>query len=219
MGYFSQATLNAVLANPQGTVPGLYASTKPTFVGNLPAVFSTQPDAHLALAFAAVLAFDLKPYGPATTSNLAAILASPTLNCDEYAVLAVEFFRMVKPGSTSKPALVGWNGGAVGNHAQVVCETPGQPPILCDPTIGVLAHGLSLDLLCKGFRAPAGHVASFFGFASRANIATFEPLVRNALLQGQYRASDLLYYAPDLEKFRALGPVAQWATPQSWNIP
>lgn len=217
MPYLSSANLAAITATPE-VIAGCYANTRSAFVSDLGPAFAGQCEDHLRLAFCSVVAFDLKPYGASLALSLRDLLAEDALDCDNYVRLAWHLFNLMRPLSPTNVAAVGWNGGAIGNHAQLQARTPGSPDIYLDPTIGLVVFGCGLDSLCRQFPFQPQHLKSFFGFNSRPSISAFDPVVRQAIQGGQYKASDLLYFVPDLERFTRLGGSSTWATPQSWLI-
>lgn len=199
-------------------MPTLYNTVRATFLNDVP-FLSGMPEPLIALAFASIVAFDHTPYGSNNDMTLAGLLSAPTINCDDYCVLAIELQRLIGHNRGLSAAIVGWNGGAVGNHAQILASCGGTHMLL-DPTVGLIALDVTLDGLCRGYPPMSGRWRSFFHpFQSgRVNIAAFEAAVRGAVLNGSYMAGSLLYYAPSLEEFRALSASSAWATPQSWNI-
>jgi len=217
MSYLSAASQADIIANPE-TITSYYGQCRVSFVASLGTSFAGQCEDHLRLAFCSVVAFDLKPYGSSASRGLKALMADAALDCDNYVSLAWELFYLMRPLTPTKVTALGWNGGAVGNHAQMQAQTAGSPDILLDPTIGLVVHGFNFDALCKGIPFSSQFLKSFWAFSPKTNIQTFEQNVRNAITGGQYKASDLLYFVPNLRNWNDLSPVSSWATPQSWNI-
>lgn len=219
MSYLSATTHANVIADPYGTVPGLYASVRTTFINDLPVALRSMPEDHLKLAFCTVLAFDLKPYGPGGGLDLASNLAAADLNCDNYCILAIELYRLICSTSAPQPKMIGWNGGTVGNHAQIFSTHSSGNHLMADPTIGFLCMGQTLDGLTRGYAGASGNMKSFFMFNSgRTNVATLNTNVQAAVSGGTYYASKLLYYFPNVDDYVASPGSSAWATPQSWNI-
>jgi hypothetical protein len=218
MSYFSLLTRANVISDARTVVPQLWANTRTIFLNDLPPDFGLLSEPMKKLAFATVLAFDLKPYGPSNPATLEEFLCAPDCNCDNYCIAAVELYRLLNPTGLPEPAFVGWNGGAVSNHAQLL-GTHNGTHILCDPTIGLVALDVTLSGLCRGYPPMSGRWKSFFSYsADRTNVAAFNLAVINAVTSGKYMASDLLFYAPSLAKFRGLPGSGSWATPQSWQL-
>lgn len=218
MPYLSTAT-HAELSSSNGqSITDLYPVVRTVFLQDAPFLASA-PEPLVALAFAGIVAFDHAPYGPNEDMTLSGLLNAPTINCDDYCVLAIELQRLIGHDGGLSAAIVGWNGGAVGNHAQILASCRGMHMLL-DPTTGLIALDVTLDGLCRGYPPMNGRWRSFFHpFQSgRTNIAAFEAAVRGAVLSGSFMAGNLLYYAPSLEEFRGLAGSSKWATPQSWTI-
>lgn len=217
MSYLSASTLSYLMSNPEG-IGSCYNNTRSAFLADLGDVFANQCEDHLRLAFCSVVAFDLKPYGGSTARSLRDLMAEDALDCDNYVALAWQLFLLMRPLSPTKVAAVGWNGGVVGNHAQMQARTSGSPDIYLDPTIGLVVFGCSLDSLCKQYPFQAAHLKSFWTYNPKPPIAATDTNVRAAILGGQYKASDLLYFAPGFDNFQNMGGSSAWATPQSWSI-
>ncbi|MCW5690286.1 MAG: hypothetical protein KIT76_17215 [Pseudolabrys sp.] len=214
MGYLSAASRDNLLSRPE-TISDLYAETRAAFVADLGPAFAAQCEDHLRLAFCSVVAFDLKPYGGCTVLDLAGLLASPVLDCDNYVSLTWHLFKLMRPTSPTNVAAIGWDGGAVGNHAQMQAQTPGSPDILLDPTIGLVVHGCSIDFIVGTYVYPTNCMASFFRFNSRPNIDAFEARVRDAVANSKYRASDLMYFVADHATLINLPVRSHWLTPRA----
>lgn len=217
MPWLSHATHCAIIDDPQ-IIPGLYASTRVSFLNSLGSGFAAQCEDHRKLAWASVVACDLKPYGNSGAQTLPALLAAPVIDCDNYVCLAWHLFKILAPSSTTKVAALGWDGGAIGNHAQMQAQTPGSPDIYLDPTIGLLVHGCSLNGLMGGFTYPDNLIRSFWSYQNRPELNWFENNVRTAIRETKYRPSDLLYVVGNYERFTTPGAMPamnDWLTPQT----
>lgn len=219
MAVFVPTTHDAIVADPEGHIQSLYSSTRGDVLGLLPASFATLPEYLIKQCWSSILAWDLKPYGPDVGMTLKDALAASSLNCADYCVLTAEIYRIIKAANDLDPSFVGWNGGAVGNHAQLMCGANGNW-ILLDPTIGYLAHGVTFDGLCRGEAPAAADTSALHAtfHPERTNVAAFEATVRDAVANGLYVASSLLYWFPDIDAYRANGVPANWATPQALLI-
>lgn len=207
MPYLSTATHQLIIAQPSA-MAGLWTSVRETFKRDVGSVFASKHDDLLAAAFCAIVAFDLKPYGACTELELRALLDAPALDCDNYCLLAWHLFRQAKPTSVVRHTLVGWHGGAVGNHAQLIAEIPGTSAWLLDPTVGLMVAGATFDALCRG--VPLTYLAQPAGTRDLAYSRTIE----SAVSIGAYKPSDLLYYfAP--ERYLQRPPRAHWGTPRA----
>lgn len=219
MGYLSAATHSQLTASVGQSLPSLYASTKSVFLSDAP-FLAGLPNPLIALAFSSIVAFDHAAYGPNADMTLPGLLGAPTLNCDDYCVLTARLADIIAgSGPSAQAAIVGWNGGAVGNHAQILAKYAGQY-LLLDPTIGFIAKDVTLSGLCRGFPPVSGGYRSFFTpfQTSRTNLTSFDIKVRDAVLSGKYVAEDLLYFFPSYSEYLASPGSAHWATPQSWNV-
>lgn len=207
MPYLSVATHQLIVAQPSA-MAGLWASVRETFKRDVGAPFNTKHDDMLAAAFAAIVAFDLKPYGASTAVYLDELLAADGLDCDNYCLLAWYLFRQIKIKSPVRHTIVGWNGGAVGNHAQLIAEIPGVSAWLLDPTIGLIVAGATFDNLCKG--VPLTYMVQPAGTRDLAYSRT----IKSAVSMGAYKPSDLMYYF-DPSRYVQRPPRAHWGTPQA----
>jgi hypothetical protein len=214
MAWLSEASHNSILLAPE-TVWYIYSLSRPSLVASLGPAFSGQCEDHLRLAFCALAAFDLKPYGACVAHDLAGLLGAPALDCDNYVGLAWHLFRLFRPISPTVVTALGWDGGAIGNHAQMQGQTPGSPDIYLDPTIGLVVNGCSLDGLVGDFVYPANCLASFFSFNARPVVAALDASVRDAIGNTRYRPSELLYCIRDPAKLASLPPRAHWLTPRA----
>ena len=145
-------------------------------------------DRFYELVLATVVAHYAVPYGKGNGRDLTSLLANESLACAGYAKLATLL------GNGGEARFVGFEGGAVGNHAQMLISIDGHD-ILLDPTIGAIAF-VSYDDLMSGKSA---EVHSFF--SGDPTLTRFNAKVLSALREGKYRPSDLLYYYENFEQF------------------
>lgn len=214
MSYLSADARSQILANP-AAIETFYMQLWRQFAADLGPV---DPGLMLGasilpVAFAAVVAWDLKPYGaePAGT-DLATLLAAPSLACDDYVRLAWYLTREMPQvqWAPARIAAVGWKGGAVGNHAQMLVGD-GANTLLLDPTVGLVAR-IGYDSLVSG-RPPAA-MQSFWPYNADRPIGSFQQAVQAALLGGKYRPSDALYFVAELAQYTSsMPPSTQWLTP------
>jgi hypothetical protein len=115
------------------------------------------------------------------------------LSCAGYAMLAGAIFTRIG-GDPRALLYAGWDGGAVGNHVQLLVGRS----LLIDPTVGVAAR-TRLRPLMRG-RPAAGllelgrhDVDSSTGRVGRELPGGFRSTVRDALTGGRYRPEDALY--------------------------
>lgn len=221
MAYLSAAVQADIIANPE-RISAVYASARAPFVQQMGAGFSAQCEDHIRLAFCSLVAWDLKPYQGSLTHTLRGLMAAPGLDCDNYVSLAWHLFYLMRPLSNTQVAAVGWNGGAVGNHAQMQAITPGSPDIYLDPTIGLAVTGCSIDALCKGFKFQPQHIASWASFNDRPEVTQLRSKVLAAVQSGTYDVSDLLFFTLGIDKWLQLAGKTDWKsqqTPQAHQIP
>ena len=188
MSYLAASSYSSVRANPSSIVT-LYAQVHDNFVRD--AHLETASETIRKAAFCSVVANGMAPYGSDSYPNgynLTTILASPYLECASYSSLTWRLFDLF--GSPADVHQVGFNGGAIGNHAQLIV-TDGAQSILLDPTIGLIAPGVTLAGLVAG-----QHYASTMNFfANDPNVQQLTPLVVNALANGLYHIRDGIYDA------------------------
>ena len=140
------------------------------------------------------------------------------MNCDHYCVFTHDLYRLLQPNGGIELALVGWNGGVIGNHAQILASL-NDDQILCDPTIGLVAKGVTLNSLCRGIKPTQGQMKSFYDLPrDRLEMTKFNQTVIDALANGKYMAQDILYCFPTTSHYLKAGDIKKWATPQSWNL-
>jgi hypothetical protein len=211
-GFFSNAALSAVVNDP-GQVSGLYAAQRQSFIAALGSAFKNQPESHLKLAFAAVLSHELKPYGSSNVTALSSLLAGSALDNDGYALLAWQLFQKLMPAGNPDVVMVGWNGGAVGNHAQLLINTPGSKSLLVDPTIGHLAMISGVNGLLAGEAVGVEYQRSLYSNFD-PNLDVLRDKVITALDDGLYRTSDLLYWYEKPTDAARFDAIPFWATPQ-----
>jgi hypothetical protein len=203
------------IVNAPHQITKLYARYRREFQAVLGATFATMDDESLKFAFAGILAYHLKPYGQSSAVTLAQLVRSPTLKCDSYAMLTVRLFRLLQVHTKLHVAFVGWDGDAVGNHIQLFV-TGGGFGILVDPTVGIIAK-TTFDDVARGAPVPQSSLADF---DFRPDIAAFHAKVSSALLNGDFRPHNLLYYYTSFEAFVAGAKYENyWPTPQHAAIP
>lgn len=223
MSYFSQAE-HASLCNDPNYIVTLYARHRARFVADLGPGFSVEIEQHLKFGFCGLVAFDLKPYGVSQAITMADLLSASALDCDNYAILMWRLFMILEPNATTNVAAVGWNGGPIGNHAQMHCHLgadangAGGGYWMVDPTVGVMLCGYDFDGIARGKPVNPIYIRSFHKLCGRdaSETRSFHDVVVSALLSGSYRPSHLLYYYVDIERYTAPVPdYDDWMTPQA----
>lgn len=159
----------------------------------------------LASAYAAMCGYELKPYGNELPGvvDLQGLLAEPTLACDDYVCLAMWLMKEMPQCDSVDAVAVGWDGGAVGNHAQLLVSD-GSETLLLDPTIGLVVRHTSYDDIVSGI--PTTDFKSLFEpppLPDPWQLAQFNDTVIVAVSQGLYGPMDALYYYTSLEYLQA----------------
>ncbi|MFN7097381.1 MAG: hypothetical protein ACK4PR_07470 [Gammaproteobacteria bacterium] len=172
-------------------------------------------DDQLKLIFASFLSYQLKPYGTANASNLSDFMNSTYANCATYPIATYRIYLLLHPQNQMRINFVGWNNGAVGNHAQLFVDS--KIPLLIDPTIGLVAIA-SFNQVASGKPINPQNIVSIFKLKTLdpTSLPAFNKMVINALVMGQYKPSDLLYYFNTYQAYTSQKAVctADWATPQ-----
>lgn len=224
--YFSSNEHQALIADAS-YIHELYLNNRSRYLRDLGPGFALEIEEHLKFGFCGLVAFDLKPYGPSIDASLDDLLAADVLDCDNYSILTWRLFNKLVPQPTTQVAAVGWNGGAVGNHAQMFCNKAagsngnGGGKWVVDATVGVLVCGFGFDEVASGVPVTDPYFASFHSLCGRSGGVTedYHSMVVKALRNGAYRPSDLLYYYVDLERYIAPVPdFRDWMTPQGPNL-
>lgn len=146
-----------------------------------------------------MLAYHFAPYGESRETAFEALLREKQLDCDNYVLLAGYILERLRPGASL--AYVGFDGGAVGNHAEAFFDDE-VGAVFLDPTVGVVAT-VSFDDLLMG-KAEGVRVIVDQGQVEPA-IASLRGKVVRAVAHGEYRPSDLLYYFPNRDDLIRFG--------------
>jgi hypothetical protein len=167
----------------------------------------------IKLILAMVIAHNTAPYG---RSNLKSIeyedlIKADKLNCATYAILMGYLL------SDENIHIIGFDGGAVGNHAQVIYQKKNLS-LLLDPTVSVIAQ-VTYDLLLQG--KPIQHVITIHPNPKNDSEIKdyFTKKVVSALRDGKYRPTSILYYYESLNHMLGKGPLDRFITPGgiSWR--
>lgn len=210
MGYLAQATLNAIEADPT-KCETYYNSVRSTFLNDLGSAYSGVPESVLRFMWCGMVAHHLKPYGNSNASTMEDLLAAPALDCDNYATLAIRLYQMMTASNDAGFAIMGWNGGAIGNHAQILAWSPDASwAVLIDPTVCVFAK-TGYNSLVMGM--PATGIKNFYW--QWTDLLPYLATVQTALSSGSYRPYDCMYFFRSLEAMWAPGGRPYWATPQA----
>jgi len=192
MAYLAESTYQAIRSDPAKVVD-YFNSTRAVFARDLG--MDGLSEEALVAAWCSVVAYGLVPYGPGpATKDLAELLAADTIACAHYVSLTWGLFERFGLGADHLIA-VGWDDGAVGNHAQMLFDD-GLSKLLLDPTIGLVVQ--NVDLL--GLVGHEGYSIQK-SLLHRAELSNFNLKVRGALADGEYHARDLIYYIPRFENW------------------
>ena len=198
--YLGPSDLLTIQEDPS-SFRALYEAHRAQFIADLGPAFAGITDEGAALAFAGVVAYELKGYRTAGSSapvpaswQLGDLLAAPELVCNEYVELALQLFYGAYPQTDTSPlqiVAVGWRRDSpVNNHAQLLVTGAGVD-LLIDPDLGLVARTTLSDLLA--------HVAVMAGGVfvrtdrADANLQEFKPKVLNALASGTFDPKYLIY--------------------------
>lgn len=166
------------------------------FKNNLGVTIGNDPEMN-AFVFSTILSHISSPYGKSTENELIPLLKEDSLDCDNYLMLAIYIFETIVPNHTSEYEIVGFYGGAVGNHAQVFYKK-GNEKVLCDPTYGFVAN-IKLGILLKGIKLSEDQL---FVFSSpQSPIKSTISNAIEAVINGQYNPRDLLFYFENVHTF------------------
>ena len=198
--YLGPSDLLTIQEDPS-SFRALYEAHRAHFIADLGPASAGITDEGAALAFAGVVAYELKGYRAAGSSapvpaswQLGDLLAAPELVCNEYVELALQLFYGAYPQTDTSPlqiVAVGWRRDSpVNNHAQLLVTGAGVD-LLIDPDLGLVARTTLSDLLA--------HVAVMAGGVfvrtdrADANLQEFKPKVLNALASGTFDPKYLIY--------------------------
>lgn len=140
---------------------------------------------------ASVISYRMAPYGSSTATSLDELLRSARLQCGSYAMLTM---WLLDPLHRARTWVIGFHGGAVGHHAQLLYRHD-DGSLLLDPTVGLIAV-TDYDDLLRGKGARLASVAP--PPTGNQEIADYRETVGRALRRGEYRPSDALYLYDDL---------------------
>jgi hypothetical protein len=152
---------------------------------------------------AMALAHRFAPYGPASGSTYEDLAFLPHLECSGK-MMVTDFIYKAMGGDMRHDVLQGWDGGAVGNHAQLWVDG-----IMLDPTVAIAAQ-VKLNKLRQG--QPTERILDLRHFRVAVGqepppASDFNDVVRRAVRNGLYRPEDELYTVKSVEELR------QWSPP------
>lgn len=217
-------TLNAGVAEEIKKDPTriiqLFQKSQEELTSELSSALHVLTEVELFAVYCSLISYYMAPYGNSTKIELENLLKEQKLDCDNYAILTKHLFDMglesgqLKNSDSIKFIFVGWNGGAVGNHAQVFVRSPGKSMVL-DPTIGILAFA-DFDSIASGKPVPASQIIDF---STRSELNDYRQRVIDSISKGLYKPSDLLYYFVDFQEYlHPKSGSAHWYTPGAASL-
>ena len=150
------------------------------------------------LVFLSILAHSMAPYGPSRSVHLEDLLNDKMMDCDNYAILTGHFSHIFL-GSRSYIKFVGFDGGAVGNHAQLFVDINGKDNLMLDPTIGLVARIGFNDLLMG--KSIHNDQIMIFRQHDDKSLDYFVNKIWDSILTGKYRPVDMLYFFHSIDEY------------------
>jgi hypothetical protein len=139
-------------------------------------------------------------------TDLKGLMASPTLACDDYVRLTLWLMQQMPETASVDVTAVGWDEGAVGDHAQLLVSD-GNETLLLDPTVGLIVRHTSYDDIIHG--VPTTDFVSFFNAPPKQHdpwqMNDFNSEVIDAVQNGRYQPGDAIYSYTSLQAFNDAG--------------
>nr|BFD59363.1 hypothetical protein CKG001_14700 [Bdellovibrio sp. CKG001] len=150
-----------------------------------------------AAVFSLIISHGLAPYGNSSEFDFPEMLQEKYLNCGNYPWLLAGIFKILKgvnyPG---KMQVIGFDGGIIGNHAQLIYQSDNGTSLLFDPTVGIIARISYLNLI-NGIAIPEKNIISLYSYWTSTlqdpTLHSYHWKVYVALQLGNYRPQDALY--------------------------
>jgi hypothetical protein len=192
MSLLPSSAYDDIRENP-ALVVDYYDASRDQFISAL-SMTGLSEEAYIA-AWCTVVAYDLVPYGPGPqTTDLTTILHADTIACAHYVSLAWQLMGLFGI-STENETAIGWDDGAVGNHAEMF-YSDGTCSLLLDPTIGLIVNGATLEGMISGTK-----YTDYASFYDRDDITSFNANVIHAVSNGLYNVRDVIYDVPGLNNW------------------
>lgn len=156
---------------------------------------------------ATAVAANFAPYGESSAISYEDIRRATHLNCGNTIFLVAHLM-----GALNSPALksIGFEGDAVGNHAQLLYVAPNGDEFLLDPTTGLIAKTTFDDLL-RGIPVASTRIRSFR--IKDRSIGSPRNRVYLAIAQGLYKPSDFMFMHETLAEQAKRGSLNNYFTP------
>jgi len=160
----------------------------------------------LRVVLATVVAANFADYGPNSAITFEDIKQSKYLNCGNTTFLVGYLFGTL---NSKRIMSVGFDGGVVGNHAQLIYSGK-HDTILLDPTTGLIAQTDFNDLL-RGNPVRTNKIRSFS--IKDKSINTFRQRVYLAVRDGEYDPSDFMFMHESLREQFDHGMLSRYFSP------
>jgi hypothetical protein len=170
--------------------------------------FGTIDDDLVRVVLATVVAANYADYGASSAINYEDIARADHLNCGNTIFLVGYLFGSV---DTEKIRPVGFDGGVVSNHAQLL-YIDGDRSLLLDPTIGLVAQ-VDFNNLMRGIPVPSNKIRLFKIKDASKETRSFRMRVYGAVEQGAYVPSDFMYMHKTLHEQLRKGMLSQYFSP------
>ena len=146
------------------------------------------------LIAATIVAHNFAPYGGSAALNYEEIINEAVLDCDNYAALLA---HLVNSKITDEINFLGFEGGQVGNHAQVYFNRINNEMVL-DPTTSSITFA-DYESLFESSHSPRR--VFVFNRQQNNSLTSFYENVDHSLSRSLYKPSDILYYYFNLNHF------------------
>jgi len=140
-----RAVVDALAAG--GPLEGYYLACQSAIRSHLQQVGVILNEDETRAIFAMNAAYSSRPYGPSTALTIRDLHAARVLDCDNYNMLAWYIYEAL--GGEREFWFLGWNGGALGNHAQIYYEGE-ERDMMLDPTAAIIGFAGLWEMLDDG---------------------------------------------------------------------
>ena len=164
----------------------------------------------LQMIAANIVSHNFAPYGGSKALKYNKLIEEKVLDCDNYAAL---LGHLVNPNIADEIHFIGFDGGKIGNHAQVFFTRENEEMLL-DPTVSSVTFTDYESL----FESSNSRRRVFvFNRQKNDELNSFYANVDKALSKSLYKASDILYYYFNLSHF--IGDFKYpWITPGGYRL-
>lgn len=162
----------------------------------------------LRAILATVVAANFAEYGASSAWSYEDIKNSSHLNCGNTIFLVGYLLNAFDSENLQS---IGFDGGLIGNHAQLLFRGNGET-VLLDPTTGLIAKTNFNDLL-RGVPLHESKIRTFSIKDKTKDINSFRERVYIAIRGGRYKPSDLMYMHGSLAEHKSKGGSSSYFTP------